>query len=40
MEAAVARKAPEAVALLDVHFRATAERVARAASHDNGLALT
>jgi GntR family transcriptional regulator, carbon starvation induced regulator len=40
MEAAIARKAPEAVALLDSHFRATAERVARAASHDNGLALT
>ncbi len=39
MEAAVARRAPEAVALLDEHFRATAERVARAASRDNGLAL-
>jgi GntR family carbon starvation induced transcriptional regulator len=40
MEAAVARKAPEAIALLDGHFRATAERVERAASRDNGLALT
>jgi GntR family carbon starvation induced transcriptional regulator len=40
MEAAVARKAPEAVALLDQHFRATAQRVACVASHDNGLALT
>jgi GntR family transcriptional regulator, carbon starvation induced regulator len=39
MEAAVARKAPEVVAMLDQHFRATAERVARAASRDNGLAL-
>jgi DNA-binding GntR family transcriptional regulator len=37
MEAAVARNAPEAVALLDQHFRATAERVARAATRDNGL---